>query len=454
MIHNKKNSTGNFEPTLSCADFYELLGIGEETYCRSVCHAMKNWEFIGNRKSGKPTTSLNSFVSESETHISPGIEEAVDVFFSPNEFFDWRNTKQLSQLRANWIEIDTLKHEVISIEEQSSIYRELLYIIQDSNIPQPTCFVASGSGGIHIYWVYEGVEAYKWRVDIWRKLTKVIAKKIERKRNGHSKWHIDYQATNDPARVMRLPGSYHSKSGRFVTPYLGGTKYNFDDLVRNFGLDPEKKTFIKKSFKNNDNKKQPNHEAPKGKHSIKDWWFRIYTEVCTHGRTQGVKEGHRDLFAFILFVALRHIKKTPESALEAVERLNIEFIGLEQDELHAYLKTATTTFYKYRKENLAVYLRNIGVSVEFLFDKEKNHPNLSEDEIKSRQKKAAQTTAVQRKHKTLATIIKAIKSLVKTQKKVTQINVACVAGVCVRTVKRYWAERELVDFRTMKNWGN
>ena len=80
----------SYEPTLMCSEFYELLGIGEEVYCRSVCHAMKNWGFIGTRKSGKPTTSLSSFLWDSEAPVYPvGIQESVDVFISPNQFFDW-----------------------------------------------------------------------------------------------------------------------------------------------------------------------------------------------------------------------------------------------------------------------------------------------------------------------------------------------------------------------------
>ena len=234
MIYNKKDCIfTNYEPTLSCSGFYELLGIGEEGYCRSVCHAMKSWEFVGNRKSGKPTTTLSRFLLNSEASVYPtGFKEAVDVFLSPNQFFDWRNTKQLSQLHANWIEIDTLKHEVLSEDEQTKIYKEVLRIIQNSDIPAPTCLVASGSGGLHLYWIYDGVEAYKWRVDIWRELTKTIAKKIEKKKPKHTNWHIDYHATNDPSRVMRLPGTYHAKSGRFVTPIMGGPKYKFDNLAK------------------------------------------------------------------------------------------------------------------------------------------------------------------------------------------------------------------------------
>lgn len=445
------------------ADFTKLLGIGEEKYCRYAWSKQINrkkypaWQAIGNRQSGKPVTSLLDFKLKSEGYISALGNRlcSVDVFLSPNQFFDWRNTKQLAQLHANWLEIDTVDHAILSVEQQEAVFSDAYQIIKDKELPPPTGYVSSGSGGIHLYWIYEGVPAYKWQVRIWREITLVLAKTFKTSRKPDANWTVDFSASRDPARVLRLPGTFHGKSGRIAEAYVGGPSYTFDELAKSLitseqnikALNAQRAvTFKKLPSKPRNTKPVPlNISAPPkptkgtGKHTIGQWWFRIYAVICTHARSEGVKEGKRDLYAFILYVALRHMKSTKEEALKIVIALNKEFIHLSDDELAAYLNTAKSKHYKYSKDTVAEYLEsNLGISSRFLYENDK--ATLTPEQVRERQQDAAKQTADIRRTNTLQALRAALTILVETRLNVTQEAVAALSKKSVRTVRRYWRE--------------
>lgn len=147
-------------------------------------------------------------------------------------------------------------------------------------------------------------------------------------------------------------------------------------------------------------------------------------------------EGKRDKTAFILFVALRHLKSS-EDALEDIKRLNRELIGLPQPKLIAYLASARTNFYRYNKSSLSLYLEDLlGYAPEFLNRPEKS--KLSKEEVKARQTKAASITARAKSAKTLAKLRDAVLSCQRLGLKLTQSNVAQQAKVSIRTVKGRW----------------
>ena len=453
----------DYKQVQSPSEFTRLLKVGsEDKYCRYLWSKKIDktkfpaWQPIGVRKSGKPVTSLIDFKLKSEAYIAAKGEKrcSVDVFYSPNQFFDWRNTKQLAQLHANWLEIDTKDHEILSECSQKEIATQIAEIISSKDLPAPTGYITSGSGGIHFYWIYKGEAAYKKRVRIWREVTLVLAKTLKKAKPTSAKWSVDFSASRDPARVLRLPGTYHGISGRMTRAFLGGPIYKFEELARCLISSEENlfalNTLASSNIQSQDSKRHGpilkkesiDNKTTKntGKHTIAQWWFRIYLVVCTNARAGGVKENsNRDLYLFILFVALRHIKNSPEDALNSVLQLNKEFIHLDEEQARSYLKTALTTHYKYRKDTIASYLEsNLGINPEFLFQTKKI--KLAEAEIKSRQKQSALKTSTSRRKTTLSAINEAISTLEKTGLKVTQKSVALLSKRSERTVRRYWKD--------------
>lgn len=450
-------NNNSYYKAASPGEFTRLLGIGDEKFCRFAWSKQikskkrSAWQAIGQRRSGKPVTSLLNFKMQATGYLETKCETycSVDVFLSPNQFFEWRNTKQLAQLHANWLEIDTVGHDVLSLDDQQEIFDDIQRIITEKNLPAPTGFVMSGSGGIHVYWIYQGIEAYKWRIRIWREITLILARTVKKARPAAAKWVVDFAASRDPARVLRLPGTYHGKSGRLVHPYIGGPIYQFNELAQ---LLVQSKENIAALHGHKDQPARVVRIKPKppvyqpmsdhtvtGKHTIGQWWFRIYSEICTHARLHRVKEGKRDLYAFMLFVALRHIKQSKEGAYKAIEALNDEFIGLDKEELQMYLKTAMTTHYRYTKDSLADYLENnLGISSDFLYQTQSRPLNPSE--VKAKQQEAAKTTHSTRRSNTLMALKAALMTLVETRMNVTQEAIARLSGRSLRTVKRYWKQ--------------
>ncbi|MDE1465947.1 hypothetical protein [Spartinivicinus poritis] len=330
-----------YHRTVYPADFSRLLGVGQETYCRYLWSPRikeKAWQATGTRQSGKPVVSIQDFKVKAEAFL-PSIDSkrcSVDLFISPNQFFDWRNTKQLASLHANWLEIDTKGHEILSEDDELKVISEVFSQITQAGLPEPTGYILSGTGGIHLYWIYAGVEAYKWRVDIWRNITTKLGKAL----TGSELWHVDWGASRDPARVMRMIGTYHGKSGRLTQGYIGGPFYSFSGLAQALNVSykqpvpavasstvavlPKKKAtaVVSPSDKN----------KVTGRHTIGQWWAKIYFHTLSHFRKTGVPEGKRDSVAFILYVALRHMKSSEEDAFQDILTLNDELIKLPKDQ--------------------------------------------------------------------------------------------------------------------------
>ena len=427
------------------------MGIGQEANCRYVwSYRIKEgnspWRAIGHRQSGKSTTTLSKFYLDA----SIGRDCSIDCFISPNQFFDWRNTKQLASLHANWLEIDINSpagvtrenKKSLTPEEESEVIKEVFGQLQLAEVPMPTGYVLSGSGGVHLYWMYPGVEAYKWRINSWRDITSKLVSKL----NGGKNWHVDLGASKDPARVLRMPGTKHGSTRRTVEYYDGGYTYDFEDLAKQLGVKITKPTHLKLVTQPKKETQARKAKTPKaksdttpnsGKHTIGQWWFKIYTNVLQHIQKNPVKEGMRDSAAFIIYVALRHIQDA-DSAFNRVRQINERLIGLTDDELARYLKTAQNTLYKYKKDSISEYLsRQLGMDTSFLYQ---SKTKLTPEEVAIARKASALTTAKRKAEGTFSRILKAARELLSDQSPLTQTSVAAICGRSERTVRRYWKD--------------
>lgn len=440
----------------SSVDFNKLMGVGSEQYCRYVWShriAKENspWRAIGHRQSGKGTVRLMDFYLDA----SIGNYCSIDCYMSPNEFFDWRNVKQLAALHANWLEIDVTntpgstkdKKRILTADEEAQVVSEVFEQIADAGIPQPSSYVLSGSGGIHVYWVYDAIPAFKTRVSAWRD----IASKLVNSLKGGELWHVDLGASKDPARVLRMPGTKHGSTRRTVETFMSGETYTFESLASALDVNvesplkivaPERKPSITpkptKTIETKERKKPSEAQVNNGKHTIGQWWARIYFNVLSHATKHRVTEGKRDSTAFILFVALRHMQDE-EQALARIIDINERVIGLDENTLLSYLKSARQTLYKFRKETIAEYLdKQLGMDVSWLYEKDK--VKLTVEQIKEAQRNGAIKTATNKAQSTLSRIMNAVNELVNTRSDCTQAAVAAICGRSERTVRRYWSE--------------
>lgn len=434
--------------------YYKLIELDKPTYVRGLLspNHVSNQEIhlLGHTKS-KYKTTIKEFKSNTYAYVDAlGVKrEAVNNYHTPNEFFSWPRTRNLSLLRANWLEIDVSeKIEKFNIRArvrnlENKVVKDIFEQLKANSFPPPTGFVCSGSGGVHFYWIYEPVEAKPFKVELWR----MIAQKLKENLKSNNAWYVDKGATSKIAGNMRIPGSIHQRTGLYARFFNGGVKYIFSELVENFGLTKElnrlQKRYVKISSPIKPSQQMISSTIEKPKpyrkygHNIKEWWLKCVNTIKSHFNNLGyVPLGKRDKTAFILFVAFQHIDKN--SAFERLLQVNQDFINLPTEELTSLVQTAKVVNYNYKKETLAEYIDSIlGYVPDYL--KPTEMVRLSVDEVKRRQKLSANSTAEKKRVRTNELILSTISELtILNEVKPTQKQVAEKTGLGLSTVKRYW----------------
>ena len=405
--------------------FIDLIGVGQGSgfnrFAWTPNDNMQRWHRIDSQD----VTVVDSLCSIRQK----------DVYVTPNEFFAWRNTKNLARLHCNWVDIDTADHASVCSQQAESIVTEVKRCLLDSGLPCPTGITQTGSGGLHLYWFYDPVDAFPSAVRKWREVGRVLGERIEhlREQHGFRLWQVDYAASTDPTRVMRLPGSVHGKSGRSVSFRATTDRTNFADLSRIVTVAPlpaPPTTSREKNKTNNSNR-----------HTIKQWWFKTYTEVLANLRKEHNPIGKRDHYLFILFVALQHIKGDNCKALQLIHAINQRHLKLDEHRVTQYLSSAMKVRYRYRKKTLIQYLKcNLNMDTRFLETPDKP-PALPRSEVARRQRQAALNTALTKRTKTLGLIQTAIATLTKTRSLITLANLHSSTGLSFSTLRRH-----LVDY--------
>ncbi|WP_233981889.1 hypothetical protein [Pectobacterium versatile] len=387
---------------------------------------------------GTPKRTRKTVSTLAEFYLAASTD--TDLFYTPNVFFDWRNARMTAGLCANYIEIDTVRN--LTDLEKQNVLNDVLERISKNGLPYPTAIIESGSGGLHLYWIYDGmVEAYPMQRVIWKDIAEALSSSLLT--TDESLWYVDIGASHDISRFLRIPGSKHSGSGARVKVWLNGDKYDFYQLADKLNITT---TLRSVKPKRNNKEKITDRTVPlltESKHSIFSWWGRIYFHIANHIRKIGtVPDGRRDSTAFIAFVALRRITSI-EKSWALIKELNKNHIKLSERELERYLATASKTTYKYKKETLRGYLESIGIPVpDFLQGatiKWNVSLGLAKDEIAKRQRLAGHNTSSTRRAGTERLIENAILSVAAIQKGLPSCaSIASYTKLSIRTVQRFF----------------
>lgn len=361
----------------------------------------------------------------------PGL---INQYFTPNVFFDWRKKALLAGFCANYVEIDTTLDRGLRPDECERVMHEVYSQLSSANIPLPSAMVESGSGGLHLYWAYDMLDAYPARQQTWIKIAHSLTSAL----SGGLLWKVDTAASHDMTRFLRVPGSVHSDTVRDVRAYLSFNKttLSFDELAEKLGVRAVDQR-INPNFVSNDPVLQDyTRTASNNHHSISAWWLRIFWHINQYVRDQKqLKQGQRDSVAFIMFVALRRTVSLTK-AWARMKEINRLHIGLDEKELEQYLSTATKVHYRYRKNTLVEYFKGVGIPVPAFLTgdtiKWKQSLGLSPEEIKRRQSAAGAASANKRRNETLMCLYHAV---LKGVHGVKELSTQC--GVSVRTVQRH-----------------
>lgn len=102
-------------------------------------------------------------------------------------------------LKSFFIDVDVKPGAYASTAEALEAFR---LFIEASDMPMPTCVVASGSGGFHAHWVVER----PLTAAEWQPVANALAHAVQ-----HYGLIVDTQCTVDSVRILRVPGSFNQK---------------------------------------------------------------------------------------------------------------------------------------------------------------------------------------------------------------------------------------------------
>ncbi|WP_220810480.1 LuxR C-terminal-related transcriptional regulator [Noviherbaspirillum aridicola] len=222
-----------------------------------------------------------------------------DTYLTVNQFFHWRNVRQLKSLRACYVDIDGMMDLEAALDA-----------LHAAKMPAPSFAVYSGRG-LHLYWPLSPTPAKA--LPVWQRVQDAIVAAL-------APLGADPKA-RDCARVLRLVGTVNAKNGAEVRGVVltdaVWTMHELADEVLGT-RDRMSKTAARTA------PKMPVHQAEmfdfkagaarKGKASprtatgsIYDWWHLVYQDlvaICEHHWFGGVAPGHRDQVLFLMAVSL------------------------------------------------------------------------------------------------------------------------------------------------------
>jgi hypothetical protein len=208
-----------------------------------------------------------------------------DRYITVNEFRSWRITRNLSSLRAVYVDIDGSTDVFAALDALS-----------DAKMPEPSLVIYSGRG-MHLYWLLDATPAQA--IPVWQLIENALVDAL--KPLGAD------PAAKDCTRVLRLCGTINSKNGAEVHGrILSGLRWTLHELANEvLGYrDPQHRRPKAKVRSLN-----AEREGRKYAGSIYHRWYLVYRDLIKIAEAPeyllgGIPEGGRDKWLFLTSVAL------------------------------------------------------------------------------------------------------------------------------------------------------
>ena len=200
-------------------------------------------------------------------------KDTPDVYVSMNSFrtVKSRKIKNLKCLNAFYIDIDCYK---VGLTPEQVIFT-LEQDYYNSTIPCPTFVIKSGRGLYLIWKIYKGED--KKELPAWQKVQDYLYEELK-------VFGADRQSL-DAARVLRVPGSVHAKTGNTVEiEDFSNVQYTTDEIIEEFDIKDDKDNKCK--FFMNEPQKAPECESSVNKNRKRRWGeaterqIECATEIC------------------------------------------------------------------------------------------------------------------------------------------------------------------------------
>jgi hypothetical protein len=197
---------------LSASEFVRLLHPADSHGLPSLC-----------AKTGKDRLFSRSLPPEVVTaQIETWLE--TETYITMNRFHGPRSGSRLAALNALFLDFDfykTLKFRAMRADEFAAVLERRVVKL---GLPEPSFVIDSGRG-CYAIWLHSSLP--KKALPRWQALLRTMLQKT--KDLGAD------TACSDPARILRVPGTWNSKIGREVSVLKGShLRYDFDDLADAF----------------------------------------------------------------------------------------------------------------------------------------------------------------------------------------------------------------------------
>ena len=297
------------------------------------------------------------------------LAEKEDIYASVNSFYSpvGCTSSKTKKLNAIFIDLDYYNIEQLkglNAEEVIQVLRkELDYL-------EPSIYIDSGNG-LYLMWLLNNTYATTSSRAYWRKIEETLIKLFE-------PFGADTKV-KDPARVLRIPGTINSKTGRRARIILPGI---FDDDIISYSESPPRFELREIAEYFWGDKKEAIKYEPKKKpkinnlKSIKTLLTLNYNRALDLERLVELRldlEGSREYILFLYRLHLLYANIKPKEALELTLRLNNKLTSpLSDKELIRATKSAETNAEvlnrlkgNYREEygSLNTYLSNNGAYI-------------------------------------------------------------------------------------------
>lgn len=276
---------------------------------------------------------LSKFCGEKDFYCS------VNSLYAPGK----HTSKYVKNLNALIVDLDyyNIPHLKRLTPEQVINLLEM-----DINYPTPSLYVDSGQG-LYIMWLLEKTVATNKSKRYWRKIEETLIKTFE-------EFGAD-RKVKDPARVLRIPGTINSKTGRMVKVISNtNIRYELSDIAEFFwGCDigvEEEKPKINKPKKANKNTNVTTFKSVKNLHYTRARDIEKLVKLRANKSMEGIRENL--LFIYRLQLLMAYTEQ--EIALNMTLELNQKFLDpLDTDEVMSATKSAVTNaelYFKFKNQ--------------------------------------------------------------------------------------------------------
>ncbi len=148
-----------------------------------------------------------------------------DCYLSVGRFSGRRAVARLLAQNALYADVDYRRSPtagVVHLDPERALHGYVLPALDAARIPAPSFAVASGGGGLHLYWFHGPIP--RAALLRWTACQRII-------HDALADLGAD-RAALDAARVLRLAGTVHGRTGQLVRIlHAGGATWAFDDLA-------------------------------------------------------------------------------------------------------------------------------------------------------------------------------------------------------------------------------